>query len=621
MVAAAAALGVWLVCRWGRRWIGRHRRRALHLGWLGVLAAAGATIGYGLARDALPGWSLTFRWQYWTVSAAMIADHPLGVGRENFGRHYLRYKPIEYPEEVTNPHDLFVQAAAEWGWLGLAGLCGMLYGASRRIVLGGPAEGVEGDEERQRLGRFLRWGGMAALSVVMFLRIPLLESRDVHFVYYVTVASGLVFALMYALTAAAMLEGSMQAEPKRHAEPWLRAACAFGLLAFLIHDTINFALFVPGTLTTCAAVFALAVSMSGETSKENGEERAVACGHDSGREGPLPHLSACGHACLCVARRQAQAGGRGSVDPGRGRARHGRELLRHRFPPLPYGRGSVSGRGSVRGPLPHGRGSVGGRGSAGGRGSVSGGGSVEGNPRGHLGVAVRGWRRWGPVGGCAAAVAVVIWAGLRPQLQVQRALQRAEADAGEITAGPVRSQSAARWFEKAIEADPLDPSPPLRYAEWLVGLTATPELSEEAWREAEGALEEAVRRDPDFVSLLRRRRGFYLMRAQARKDSSDALKAVDAALRVLDCYPQSPPDLAALGDCRLRAAKMLRASEEGGASAEKVRSLLEGAIEAYRRALELDRQRIEWERFHRLDARTVRRIEERMAEAKGLLGT
>ena len=153
ILACVFGLGLWILIRLTRHWIDSHRTRALLIGW--VLAAIGlsATVGLGLMNDRLPHMSLTFRWQYWKTSAQLIADHPFrGVGRENFGRHYLRYKTIDSPEEVSNPHDLFVQAAADWGLPGLTGLIVAMIGVSLTLVrrLSDRADG--GDREQKTGG-------------------------------------------------------------------------------------------------------------------------------------------------------------------------------------------------------------------------------------------------------------------------------------------------------------------------------------------------------------------------------------------------------------------------------------------------------------------------------------
>jgi hypothetical protein len=139
-VSGIAGLVLWIAIRRFREWIDANRVRTWIIAWLCVVAGAGGVIGYGLLRGSLPGWSLTFRWQYWQASSKLIADHwTTGVGRENFSRHYLRYKAIESPEEVANPHDLFVQAAADWGLLGLVGIVVMALGASLRFAARHPA--------------------------------------------------------------------------------------------------------------------------------------------------------------------------------------------------------------------------------------------------------------------------------------------------------------------------------------------------------------------------------------------------------------------------------------------------------------------------------------------------
>ena len=116
-------------------WIARHRARFFALAWGVILLAVAATIGHGLYHGGFPNMSMTFRWHYWQTSAKLIADHPYaGVGRENFGRHYLAHKPIHASEEVSNPHNLPVQVWSELGILGLVATVLMILQASWTIV-------------------------------------------------------------------------------------------------------------------------------------------------------------------------------------------------------------------------------------------------------------------------------------------------------------------------------------------------------------------------------------------------------------------------------------------------------------------------------------------------------
>jgi len=266
-VSGIAGLVLWIAIRRFREWIDANRVRTWMIGWLCVVAGAGGVIGYGLLRGSLPGWSLTFRWQYWQASSKLIADHwATGVGRENFSRHYLRYKAIESPEEVANPHDLFVQAAADWGLLGLVGIVVMALGASLRFAVRPPARSPPDAEEAAFPTRstMMLWT-VGLLLVVTVGRLPLLGTADPNFLYYSTVITGFVWLLGFIVFLGALPDASPSPYPLpqggegvgipaavRGAE--VGVAVAVGLFAFLLHDTINFAMFVPGSATTFFAL-------------------------------------------------------------------------------------------------------------------------------------------------------------------------------------------------------------------------------------------------------------------------------------------------------------------------------------------------------------------------------
>ncbi|HVT79121.1 MAG TPA: O-antigen ligase family protein, partial [Phycisphaerae bacterium] len=100
------------------------RRRVWAIAALG-LAAAGAAglISYGVVRHGLPTKSLLFRWQYWSGSIPMVRQFPAwGVGLNNFGDYYTRFKSPSWPEDVKDPHNFFVRLAAEAGLPATIGL-------------------------------------------------------------------------------------------------------------------------------------------------------------------------------------------------------------------------------------------------------------------------------------------------------------------------------------------------------------------------------------------------------------------------------------------------------------------------------------------------------------------
>ncbi len=269
LLAGLAALFLWGIVRLCWSWIATQRIRAWAIGWLCVAAGAGAVIGYGLYHGSLPGWSLTFRWQYWQASSDLITDHWMtGVGRENFGRHYLRYKSIESPEEVANPHNLFVQASADWGLLGLIGVVVMAIGASYRLATRPPARSPP--VENGNPLKVVFWA-LGLLLIVTLGRLPLLGSEDPNFLYYSTVVTGIVWLaafIVFVITTVGPAEASGSG---------VITAIAVGLFAFLIQDMINFAMFVPGSVTTFFAMLAYCLAKPKDASVRSAEASSSVC--------------------------------------------------------------------------------------------------------------------------------------------------------------------------------------------------------------------------------------------------------------------------------------------------------------------------------------------------------
>ena len=260
MLSGLAGLALWLLIWGAHAWVRRRPRAAFAALWLMVLSGAGASVLYGTWKDGLPGASLSFRWQYWTASAEMIADRPwTGVGRENFGRHYLQYKDIEAPEEIANPHNVLVQAAAETGLIGLAGMAALLVGGSYYVA------GLFGLRRRDALGDYARLGaddvpaycmwlaGAVLLGCVTIGRIPFLGTADPNLLFYSTVVTAIAWSASFLLFGHAM--GLAENALRRMA-----TAVGIGLFTFLLHDMINFAMFMPGAAYTFFACTALAIA-------------------------------------------------------------------------------------------------------------------------------------------------------------------------------------------------------------------------------------------------------------------------------------------------------------------------------------------------------------------------
>ena len=105
-------------------------------GLLGAIAALTGAVDMKVISESSK--SLQYRIEYWTATAAMIADHPLtGVGPGSFQSNYLKYKLPGSSEEISDPHQMFLEVAATAGLPALLiviGICGLIFLAVRQIL-------------------------------------------------------------------------------------------------------------------------------------------------------------------------------------------------------------------------------------------------------------------------------------------------------------------------------------------------------------------------------------------------------------------------------------------------------------------------------------------------------
>ncbi|QNN23137.1 O-antigen ligase family protein [Planctomycetales bacterium ZRK34] len=96
---------------------------------LGAVAVRGAM---GPPETAAGERSLLFRWHYWQAAERMLEQDPItGIGPGRFQQHYLTTKNPLNPEEVSDPHNVFVAylstlgiGGAAWVMVLIAMLCG-----------------------------------------------------------------------------------------------------------------------------------------------------------------------------------------------------------------------------------------------------------------------------------------------------------------------------------------------------------------------------------------------------------------------------------------------------------------------------------------------------------------
>ena len=166
-LASLCGLFMWLCLAYGRRVLSRTM--------LGRLLAAAGLIGaltmVGILSGALDRFviseafkSLRYRLEYWRGTWGVIAEQPwLGVGPGNFRQHYLKYKLPESSEEILDPHNLFLDAWANGGVIGLLGLLAVVaffvIMLRRTPVEDAAPVGIRRDRSRQNPVMRLRCGG------------------------------------------------------------------------------------------------------------------------------------------------------------------------------------------------------------------------------------------------------------------------------------------------------------------------------------------------------------------------------------------------------------------------------------------------------------------------------
>lgn len=234
--------------------------------YVGLMTVGAA---WGLSRGTLPHPSLAFRWHYWTAAARAWLDAPLtGVGRANFAAAYLLHKPPENPEEVRDPHNVWVTALVELGPLGLVAIAGLalvwLSASTPRSVVpisaprAAPQELIRNPasaEEARRSAPFSVASTLAciagfAAAHAAFSRCELLAAGIVAWWAIETVG---VWALGFVL--ARWLIGSASGPATAS---WLASGAWAAVLATFIHNLVDFSLFTPSGLAMAGVFMAVA---------------------------------------------------------------------------------------------------------------------------------------------------------------------------------------------------------------------------------------------------------------------------------------------------------------------------------------------------------------------------
>jgi O-antigen ligase/tetratricopeptide (TPR) repeat protein len=281
VVAALLLAALWTIDRWAVAW----RRRALTLivtVGIVVMAAGGhATVRYGMDHGRLPGGnSMLVRWQYWTASMQMYADHAtFGVGPGNFSYYYPHYKPPAALESVSDPHCLPLSILVQFGPAGLVGFLAMLLAPLGRACVAAMRRRLPADREER--SPYLGGRPLAMLGVicgVLLLIRPMLLPRSGQ-----TGMDVLLYELMtlYVAPVAAFLIGflllamPLASKSNRASDVVWFAPLGCAVAGVLIHNLIDFALFEPGVWTTFWLILACVAATDGPPDTAPSEAQAA----------------------------------------------------------------------------------------------------------------------------------------------------------------------------------------------------------------------------------------------------------------------------------------------------------------------------------------------------------
>jgi hypothetical protein len=153
-----------VISRWQRWGIGLILAALL----LGLPLFAGLTGSLDRAVISETPKSLQYRLEYWSATLPVIRAHLwLGVGPGNFRQHYLQHKLPGSSEEVSDPHNLFLDVWANGGLLALAGLVVVLWSG---VASATPREAEEADRGEASVPWPTLWlhlGGIGSLGLVL----------------------------------------------------------------------------------------------------------------------------------------------------------------------------------------------------------------------------------------------------------------------------------------------------------------------------------------------------------------------------------------------------------------------------------------------------------------------
>jgi len=248
------------------KWINKHKKLLLVLTLLLFIAAASAIITYGIKHDTLPGGSsMLVRWQYWKAAAKMYAkNQPYGVGPGNFAHAYTKYKPDAALETVADPHNLLLSLLAQYGPLGLVAFLTILYVPLKQTIFP-KTSGYINQKPRLELNfKTIAIISLAATSFALLIIRPIVQPINFAASAVEKLAASLLLYIMpvVVFVAGFVLLAVETKNSQKTRNNITIAALLCAIIACLIHNLIDFAIFEPAVFTAFWAVIACLTALN-----------------------------------------------------------------------------------------------------------------------------------------------------------------------------------------------------------------------------------------------------------------------------------------------------------------------------------------------------------------------
>ncbi len=262
---AAALFALLIGCG---RWLWKYRWAVLIIAVIAVAAGCTIAIRYGLEHGRLPGPNAMFvRWQYWVSSIQMAADYPLlGVGGGNFATLYTQYKIPAAPETIKDPHNFILSLLCQFGPVSVVGflliIVAILWQSLKKVFDNQTAMAC-GTVKPQAWpwdnpiwlskDKIIPLGVLAGVVFTLLYFRPIVseggvpgENRDIR--QSVFIIMYLIPVFFFVCPFGLLWATSQQPSPDCRRDG-LTVGLICGIIAILIHNLIDFAIFEPGIWT------------------------------------------------------------------------------------------------------------------------------------------------------------------------------------------------------------------------------------------------------------------------------------------------------------------------------------------------------------------------------------